>query len=373
VLIERKELSAAIFMGDLTDIGNLGGYKSATAYIAGALQLGAQGIHSSLPTGVLPGNHDIDRNLAAQPGLATKFIPLVKSLSEAGLPPIPVSKTIWMKAGTSSHKAEIALLNSCWGCGAKEYIPAEFREDVANAIDAAINRSGPDKEKAVRAYYDRQFDTPAFSDEAITELAQQADEISPSSVLIACAHHNLLPQRLTRLAPYTELLNSGALRGTLQGLSRPIIYLHGHIHEDPIEVISTPGGSPLVCVSAPEASNGFNVLEFVFTRSGIPLSCHVIKWRFDDASIFRVVQRVAIPIIGQRTRAADRSLPLIYAHLLTSGDAYWSDLVAFASSIYSAEVEEQLEEAIELLAADGRVTISNYDLDSTGWIVGAKV
>jgi 3',5'-cyclic AMP phosphodiesterase CpdA len=82
VLIERRELSAAIFMGDLTDIGKLDGYKSATAYIAGALQLGGQGIHSSLPTGILPGNHDIDRNLAAQPSSGARGAPRLRVMQE---------------------------------------------------------------------------------------------------------------------------------------------------------------------------------------------------------------------------------------------------------------------------------------------------
>ena len=38
--------------------------------------------------------------------------------------------------------AEIALLNSCWGWGAKEYIAVEFRDDITNAIDAALSEGG---------------------------------------------------------------------------------------------------------------------------------------------------------------------------------------------------------------------------------------
>ena len=132
-------------------------------------------------------------------------------------------------------------------------------------------------------------------------------------------------------------------------------------------------GVPLVCVSAPEASKGFNILEFVFTQSGIPLSCHVVKWRFDDASVFRAIQRIVIPIIGMRTRSADRNLARLYAHLLMTGDSYWTELIGFASTIYTSDVQQQLEDAIELLAADGKITIDNQDLQSTSWIVGARV
>lgn len=78
-------------------------------------------------------------------------------------------------------------------------------------------------------------------------------------------------QRMTRLAPYTELVNSGAVRASLMEAGRPILYLHGHIHTDPVEVLSVPGGDALVCISAPAAEDGFNIIEVVFTRSGKPL------------------------------------------------------------------------------------------------------
>ena len=68
---------------------------------------------------------------------------------------------------------------------------------------------------------------------------------APSNVLsVIVAHHNLLPQRLPRLAPYTELVNGGALRASLGELGKPVLYLHGHIHEDPIEILRSPGGAP---------------------------------------------------------------------------------------------------------------------------------
>jgi hypothetical protein len=164
-------------------------------------------------------------------------------------------------------------MNSCWSCGAVEYIPAEFRDSVGPAIEAAIAKGDP---KVLSAYYDRQFDTPAFSDASISELVEFAGALPREQQLVVVAHHNLLPQRLTRLAPYTELVNSGAVRSSLMEAKRPILYLHGHIHTDPVEVLSVPGGDALACISAPAAETGFNVVEVVFTRSGNPLVGHVI-------------------------------------------------------------------------------------------------
>jgi hypothetical protein len=369
--IEQERLAAALFMGDFTDFGEIGGYRNCAQYIARALQLGREGKYSALPVGIVPGNHDIDRKLAASPGIATKFNPLAQALAEAGLPKIPVMKPVWMSVGSEGLSAEIAILNSCWGCGAKEFIPEEFREEVANAIEVAT--TGGHSERAVRAYYDRQFDTPAFSIDTVESLIKDCESVPTNKVLIACAHHNLLPQRLTRLAPYTELVNSGALRGSLQELDRPVIYLHGHIHEDPIEIIQAPAGAPLVCISAPEASKGFNVLEFRFTRGLTPLSCGVHKWRFDASHILRAAKPVLISLTKDRHRSERRKPRKIFAHLVNSSEVYWSELLTFAQDVFSSNAEEQLEEVIEFLVAEGRVNVDNYDLPPANWILGAKV
>ncbi|MBF9234447.1 metallophosphoesterase family protein [Microvirga alba] len=369
--ISKQDVSAMLFMGDLTDIGGLGGYRSCANYIARSLQLGSGNVHSSLPVGIIPGNHDINRDLAKLPGLTRKFQPLTDALQAVGLPALPVSKPLWLRLQEGAAQAQIALLNSCWGCGAREFIPEEFRDDVEAAIDNAIKRGNA--ERATRAYYDRQFDTPAFNEDSIREFVQGANGIARTGLLIACAHHNLLPQRQPRLAPYTEVVNSGAVRGTLKELGRPILYLHGHIHEDPIEILHSPGGDPLVCISAPEASAGFNVLEIVFTRAGLPLSCHIHKWRFDQSGVFRSTGTEVVSLLGQRRRAYDKSLSRLYAHLLTEGESYWSDLLQASHGIFATDAEESLEESLEVLWADARIRIDNYDLPPENWIVGARL
>jgi hypothetical protein len=231
-LLQRGGISAALFMGDLTDIGGIEGYQACVKYIARSLQLGSDGLFATLPVGILPGNHDINRALAKQPGLTTKFEPLLAALSAEGFSHFPVLKPVWLDLNSGAARTKVALMNSCWGCGSNEFIPEEFREAVGRAIDEAL--AGGKSERAVRAYYDRQFDTPAFSEQSIHELATTSGTLGVE-LLIVCAHHNLLPQRLPRLSPYTELVNSGVLRATFAELGRPVVYLHGHIHEDPIE------------------------------------------------------------------------------------------------------------------------------------------
>lgn len=370
-LTESGEIAGLIFMGDLTDFGKIDGYVACAKYIATALQVGTKGQNSSMPIGIIPGNHDIDRALAKETSFTAKFKPLVSALAAEGLPAIPVTDPAWLELDTKGASIGIVLLNSCWGCGSKEFIPAEFRDDVQEAIEKALQRGQQDKQ--IAAYYDRQFDTPAFSNETIEKLLNSTPPASDCSVLIVAAHHNLLPQRQTRLAPYTELVNSGAVRSALQELDRPVLYLHGHIHQDPIELLQVPGGAIVASIAAPEIVAGFNIIELVFTRTMMPLTCRVIKWRFDQGGYLRQLKPVAIPLIGSRRRSHSEALATLYSLLLKHGEIYWTDLATEARTIYSTNVEEELEESLELLFSDGKIEIANYELRSTNWIIGARV
>lgn len=369
-LLEDDSVHALLFMGDFTDRGGLDNYERSVAFLANALQIGDARNHAGVQVGIVPGNHDINRDLAKQPGLTTKFAPLNKYLLKHRLPAMPVERTVSMAVRHGCGRLDISLMNSCWGCGASEYIPTEFREGIGQAIEASIAASGT---AALQAYYDRQFDTPAFSNESIEEIVQRAGSVDRNALMIIATHHNLLPQRLTRLAPYTELVNSGALRSSLLQARRPIVYLHGHIHEDPIEIMSTPGGETVISIAAPAAEDGFNLLEFNFTRAGLPLSCHVNPWRFNPAGILCRGSPSSISLLGRRRRSHDASLAKLYAHLLATGESYWTDLVNFAANLFSMDVEDNLREALELLVADDSVALENYELVPTNWIVRAKI
>ncbi|MCC8951382.1 metallophosphoesterase [Bradyrhizobium sp. Arg62] len=368
-IASEEDISAILFMGDLTDYGSAAGYNACAAYISNSLQIGKTGLLKHLPVGVVSGNHDIDRLLAKSNPATAKFAPLNSALTSFGLPTIPVERPIWINLRKDDIVTSIALLNSCWGCGSPEFIPLEFRNDVNAAIDNAIAKGTSGRE--VQAYYERQFDTPAFSSESIQQLLADIDT-NPSSLFLVTAHHNILPQRMPRLAPYTELVNSGALRSVLQELGKPVVYLHGHIHQDPIEIVSIPNGLPLLSVSAPLITAGFNVLEFVFTRGGMPLSCRILKWRFDEAGYIRRVEPITVSLIGLRRRSQRPSLIEVYKIVLDAKEIYWSDLVSRCSQLYLS-MPDDLEEDLELLATDHRVTIENYGMSHPNWIVKASI
>lgn len=361
-------VDALVFMGDLTDQGDLGGFQSCAEYLITALELGPGGRFEKLPTGFVPGNHDVDRQLAVAKGMEAKFKPLADAMEKAGATKFATTASVSFDVARDSASAKIHLLNSCWGCGEPENIPVEFRDAIKTAIDAVIAKDA----KSVSVYYDRQLDTPAFDSDTIREISEAVSEGPATCLSVLVAHHNLLPQRTPRLAPYTELVNSGALRGALIGSERPCIYLHGHIHEDPVEIVKAGDGPPLVLVSAPEAAAGFNVIEIVFMRSGLPLACEIIPYRYVAGSVKRGAGQ-AIPLMGGRRRSTDRRLANVYAHLLQERECFWNDLLNFAETFGEPVTEDDLAEIIELLNADGSVRIENRDLPPSNWIVRADL
>ncbi len=367
--LSGSRIDAVFCTGDFTDFGDLNGYKACCRYLANAFQLGSRGAFSSIPLGIVPGNHDVNRELAQAPGSTAKFAPLSHALAESGLPALPVETPIAFTIRRDASVANALLINSCWGCGEAEFIPELFRKPIAAAIQGTLQ--GKDSGEALETYYYRQLDTPAITIETISDVVNRIGAMSPTIVPVLVAHHNLLPQRIPRLAPYTELVNSGAFRSSLLELRRPVLYLHGHVHDDPIEVVQTPTGGLLVSVSAPEAVKGFNLLEILFTRHGVPLSCHVIRWRFDDSGVLRQYPNLSVPLISTHRRSLDPLLPRLYARLIERGESYWQDLLPLASSV--PQSESNLAEMLELLLADGTISVENYDLPVNQWIIRASL
>lgn len=369
-LIRSAEYETVLFMGDLTDKGDLNHYDGAVKFLAHSLQIGRGRKNEGQQIGFVPGNHDINRELAILPDLREKFRPLNKSLKDSGLPPLPVSQEIELSVEKGPANAKIILMNSCWGCGSREFIPELFRDSIDSAICEIVGAGG---KKELSQYYNRQLDTPAFSNESITRVHQARHATPEDTLEVYVAHHNLLPQRLTRLAPYTELVNSGSLRATLTNGSKPTIYLHGHIHEDPIEVIRAPGGANLISISAPMSSDGFNILEFVFTESGLPLACTVTPWRFNAAGIFGSMHPIAIPLLSGRRRSRNSSVPNLLIFIVERQSVYWTQIERHVPSFYENQTESLLIEGIETLKADDLIVVENHTMSPKNWIVRSNI
>jgi hypothetical protein len=166
-------------------------------------------------------------------------------------------------------------VNSCFGCGEYRLYPAPLREALAKLL-ADEGESGGSPSDTVA----EQLDSPAFDDAHLSEIVEHMAEAGSLVPAIVLGHHAILPQATPRIALYTEVMNGGVARYRLTECASPIVYCHGHIHENPVEVVIHPDkpSRPLILVSAPQLSAGFNLIRFYFTDAGMVLGCEVIRY-----------------------------------------------------------------------------------------------
>jgi len=234
---------------------------------------------------IVPGNHDIDRREFAEDSILPKFRPMIDALKENNFPEMPLDSIRTEEIfGEDSVRALIITINSCYGCGERRCYPEKIREVIGNLLD---------KDPNCKDFED--LDTPMFNRENVDALASCIRNIDNNCIPVILSHHNLLTQSTPKLELYAELINSGYMRDILIGLNRPILYLHGHLHDDPIEIISSPNfkNSKIICISAPllfpntefgSRNFGFNKIKIYYTNNKTPIGCEVINNKFADLS-----------------------------------------------------------------------------------------
>jgi Icc-related predicted phosphoesterase len=278
-MIEEEATDCLLICGDLTSRGNLDQYSACVEYLRDALNITVSGRLSADAIHVVPGNHDVNRAMCdpKETDLYVKFDPLVATWSRIGFNVLSArgirSTTITREGGSLS----VFSLNSCIGCGERRYLPQQIRDEIHAAIASYSSKAPPG---SIDLVYE-QLDTPAFVDDHLEDLLTRINKTSDQSLPIVLAHHNALPQSVPRVEVYTELINSGRFRTLLASWDRPLLYFHGHIHDDPIESIVNyrHPDAAVIMISAPLAVDGFNVADIAFARNGMPLGCSLTKYR----------------------------------------------------------------------------------------------
>lgn len=281
-LLETTNPDVLTFMGDYTSRGDSSQLERSLRYLREMVpdSWASRVAASSL---LIIGNHDVDRRV--DPEGSERWDLINAAVRSAGFPEAAVvspSRVSW--TGTEDGHVAVFGLNTCTGCGETRrlspLIKAEVEAKLSSLLaDAALSKA--DLEQIVDV-----IDTPAVSEDAVRELRELISAIPREYAIVVCGHHNLLPQATPRIAPYAELLNGGALRECLLSLDRPIIFLHGHLHTDPVEVIRSPRyrSGAIICIAAPIFRDGFNVLEIAF-REGVPLGCKVVEYRRSGSQV----------------------------------------------------------------------------------------
>jgi len=308
-VLGAKEFSAVAFMGDLTSYGEVSGYEECVKLFAKSFRLSSADDALIAPDKIMivAGNHDINRDVAVANGSPAKFKPLNKILSNESFLPFHVNSIDQRNVPNDDGPLMLLGINSCLGCGETRHIAEALTSKIKDKnlakkfidkLNAVVDELVSEGDKPVQLF--EVLDAPIVHSDVVADLCDILNDQPKEKVVILAAHHNLLPQQRPRLAPYTELVNSGAIRRTITSSGRPVIYLHGHIHTSDMETITDPSKpqGEAICISAPAFEDGFNVIEIAFEQDGRPLGCRVLPYRASGAGSINKDREIVIPFGG---------------------------------------------------------------------------
>ncbi len=290
ILGEEKNLVAVVLTGDLTTRGNVPGYKDCLAFLHGALQLADTVYWKDRRLLAVPGNHDINRAAIINgPPMSEKFEPLLKNWEEicgsneflTVNAPKPTDLPTVLP-GFPAPSIRFLPLNTCYLCGEHRAFPEQIRDKVIQLLDALKATVPADEFEKMMS---EQIDCPAVSREHVIALEKHIREGDMDSVSVVIGHHPLFAQPMTRIDGYNEMLNAGYVRETILETRKNVIYLHGHIHQDPLLIVNSPlkGSHRIIHVSAPALEDGFNLIKIFFSdETNQPLGLEMIQYRFGD-------------------------------------------------------------------------------------------
>jgi len=298
----QEGIDAVLICGDLTSCGDLDGYRDCIGYLKRSLLTSCSPVKQKIS--VVPGNHDIDRRECDPAGtdIYKKFQPLHNAWETLATDILTTKNAHWQSLVTGDHcKFTVFAVNSCIGCGEQRYLPSQIRSELWDLFEKVSRTSARDESFDLLGEV---LDTPAFSADDVDTVRGQINKLPLDDIPIVVGHHNILPQKRPRVSLYSEVLNAGYIRSRLSRCSRPVIYCHGHIHQDPVEIVTPPEltSSRLICVAAPEFKDGFNLIELEYGEKNLALGCVVRHMRIGDDGALEARREVRVPLWSTHER-----------------------------------------------------------------------
>ncbi|PPG78251.1 MULTISPECIES: metallophosphoesterase [unclassified Rathayibacter] len=330
--------------GDLTTRGDAQAFRDAARYLATIAQK-AKHPQDFEYVHVVPGNHDVAYR-GSQPFVSfedvARFEELATTAEEEGLRNFTVTSRS-SSYGSGYGGVDFVSINTCRGAGATREAAAEV-----SGVSAATESS--DSAEIL--------DIPLFHPHEMSVIQDRWGTLDQRLFPVMLGHHGLLPQRIPRLNPYTEMANAGQARYALASLGRTVLYLHGHIHERSTEVIAFPQGSiptpqgRLVIVSAPELHEGFNKITVKFDPEGYPFGLRIEYFAMarGDQSLSRE-RTIEIPLGDSMNQS--RSQRKILEYLVREGRATGFELLAERDRLSLDVTDNGIETFVEKLCWSG--------------------
>lgn len=380
-------ISAAIFMGDFTSKGDV-------PEIAKCVKIFDTIIKDSksdrkVEIFGVPGNHDVSLADARKLGPINKFDHLVNAFHDCDWNDPPVESCLFkVITGENGAKIDVFLINTAIGSMSVHLLPVEIGSQFnrENLDESAVEflsqdtdeRAQPDLGGALRPKSRRQqldqLDTPYVAKNAFSSMLDFISQIEADTALV-CAHHNLLPQRTPRITPYAEMLNAGLLRDCLLRTNKNIIYLHGHIHEDPVEVIYKPVPygrnkkyTSILMVAAPPIWDGFNEVSFFCDSNSEIFLVRITEYRPDrngNIGNFSDQKTRFFPISASRENLMTKNSKIFWDRLRDKKMLGWQEAMDLCKDIVSDA--DELEHLLMTLFCNEVIDIHNLGKDRKKW------
>lgn len=382
-LARLAQIDAAVLMGDLTSWGKTEYLVDAATIIKGLIN-DTQSTRN-IPIFGVPGNHDVSKKDAIELGDLGKFRALETAYAQAGWPKPPVqSYTYQQLTSADGVTVPLYLLNSSIGSWSKALYPDGMREAVfASSAQSPIKVADAapfgDSATSMVAAEDltsqvyEQLDTPYFRAIDIQAIAERMERERGTAIVVS--HHNLLPQYTPRISHFGEVLNAGYARQLFLASGARIIYLHGHIHTDPIEMVrSTSDDGIIVTISAPVIWKGYNLVSLYQEADGTPFVAKVTTYRTSGTGLTTATK--LIPLIIDPAELLKRGVSRLWTHLrdkygTNSGEVFnWAELLAYSRQVRVPD--DELEPTLLALYCSGMVDIRNFGSATSAWRVTLK-
>lgn len=387
-LASSDVIDAAICMGDFTTRG-------ATEHIRPAVEVLTNLLVDNysdreIAKFAVPGNHDVNKKEALVHGSLEKFGALEAALSEFGWPSPPIEDCLRYEVQSlDGLSLPVHLLNSSIGSWSIHLLPEPIQRELSeeligtSPIDLAREDSeasaklglpiGNDFENREEQVY-HQMDTPYFPVAALQSLKGFMDETSDDTVVVV-AHHNILPQTTPRISHYSELLNSGQVREFFQNSKKTIVYLHGHIHDDPVERVTRVNvhnendvDSEVIAISAPPIWKGFNEVCLFFDQDEEIFLVRVTEYRPDSLGTvgnFNDQKSRYIPVKARIEHLVTQEVQRVWAIMKDKRTLSWKEVTTLAER--QSLSDDQVEHALLSLFCCSLVRIGHLGRDRERW------
>jgi 3',5'-cyclic AMP phosphodiesterase CpdA len=372
----NEPIDVALLMGDITSQGKVEYLPNAVATLSGLIN--DSDADRQIPIYGVPGNHDVSKDDAVNLGEVGKFRPLERAYQSVNWAMPPVLNYIKQRLRPEDgDEIPIYLLNSSIGSWSKALFPDGLRElvfaDDPNPIrigdttpfeDLATKRE-PARTRTEQVY--EQLDTPYFRAVDMQAIAEDIEQHKNLAVVVA--HHNILPQYLPRVSHFGEVLNAGYARQLLLATGAKVLYLHGHIHTDPIEIVSVPDDDgAIISIAAPVLWKGFNVITVFQHAGGTPFAVKIIEHRIESGRFQK--RSKLVPLTSDKAELLKKGVSKFWNYLIHEsghpGEVYnWGEIISYGTKTNLSG--DELETTVLALYCARLIKIHNFGGPVNSW------